>query len=142
MQLLAPFLLAVSAGALPQSSNPSPSETLAPTGTLANSTVPSTHQKRYEDLTLGNFDDPKCAGTHLGTKTTIERKQCIQYTPANKFIDVYWGQSEGQLRFYSSGDCDENNRIKKLDEKLVEKHTCLKVADFTKTVLSVKQHRQ
>lgn len=137
MQLLALFLLSVSAGALPQSSNLSPSETVASTSTLVNSTAPYTHEKRFDDPTLGNFDDPKCHGTHLGTKTTVEGQKCIQFTPTNAFIDIYWGQGEGQLQFYSSNDCDSQHKLKTFLQSTFEDHSCVSVAKFKGTVLSV-----
>ena len=93
MQFLALFLLAVSAGALPQSHTPSPSATLAPTTTLVNTTAPHEHAKRGGDPSIGNFDDPKCKGTHVGNKATLtnEMQDCLQFTPDHPFIDIYWG---------------------------------------------------
>ena len=138
MQLLALFLLAVSAGALPQSENLSPSHTLTPTTTPIHSPAPSTHQKRDHDYpTLGNFDDHKCHGTHLGTKLTVTDIACVQFAATNKYIDIYWGSSLGLLEIYSDGSCGTAKPTKTIYSD-GHGRKCISVAKLGGTVRSVK----
>ena len=140
MQLLALLLLlAVSAGALPQSDNLSPSETPTSTTTPMNSTAPYTHQKRGDNYpTLGNFDDDKCHGTHLGTKITIKDAACVQFAPTNKNIDIYWGDSVGRPQVYSDDHCGATQPLKTITGDNNHARTCASVASLGGTVLSVK----
>ena len=137
MQLLTLFLLAVSAGALPQSQTLSPTATLAPTVDPLNSTKPNMHGRDFEMPTLGNFDDPKCHGTHLGTKATIDvNEDCIKFSPANAYLDIFWGDSNGSLDFYSDDQCSKDHHLKAVGE-VHHSHTCVEVASLGGKVLSV-----
>ena len=126
MQILALFLLAVSAGALPQSSSLSPSETLAPTSTLVNSTMPHMHDKRRGGPTIGNFDNAKCKGEHLGTKVNIPAgDDCVKWQPSNTYIDIYWGDASG-LTFFTDDNCSMNQRVKSVTSG--SSRTCIDLA--------------
>ena len=140
MQLLALFLLAVSAGALPQSRNPSPSATLAPTATLVNTTAPYEHEKRGGDPSIGNFDDPKCQGTHLGDRATLENSMnnCLPFTPANKFVDIYWGySSNARVWTYPDDGCGQMGNTQPMKVISGKSRTCAAVADLGGEVKSV-----
>ena len=98
MQLLALFLLAVSAGALPQSPDP------------VDSTMTHVHEKRLEQVkpSIGNFDDPKCHGKFLGTNSTSSSDitKCFKFTPVGQSIHMYWGSSSGVAWIFSNDHCD------------------------------------
>lgn len=142
MQLLALFLLAVSAGALPQSHNPSPSATLAPTTTtLVNTTAQHEHEKRGGDQSIGNFDDPKCHGTHLGNKATLEEdmNHCLKFTPDHRFVDIYWSSSSNAEPWtYSDDACGgQFGQTAPMEVILGKSRRCVAVADLGGEVKSV-----
>ena len=134
MQFLALFLLAVSAGALPQPPNPSPSVT------LVNTTAPSMFKRKagFEDPTIGNFDDPHCKGTHLGDKLIINvDADCVPFTPKNSHIDIFWGDANPYMYFFSDDVCSNANKIKEIDKSGGQKHKCVKVDSLNGTVKSM-----
>ena len=151
MQILALFLLAVSAGALPQPPDLSPS---APIPTSVNTTAPYMHEKRDDDgydddagtpavkfedpPTIGNFDDHKCHGTHLGTKITINDVGCVKFTPTNKYLDFYFGDSGESLGAFSDDHCGSKKPMKIISPDADQRRICVSVADLGGTVLSVK----
>ena len=126
MQILALFLLAVSAGALPQSSSLSPSATLAPTSTLVNSTTPHMHEKRKGAPTIGDFDNDKCKGEHLGTKIQMPYDStCLAWQPTNNWIDIYWGDGSNMVTFYTDNNCNIDLKVKTLHQGFWESRRCV-----------------
>ena len=87
--------------------------------------------------TIGNFDDTKCQGTHLGTKLTVNvDEDCIQFSPANEYLDIFWGDSNGSLDFYSDDQCSKDHHLKVVSEAH-HSHSCVSVASFGGKVLSL-----
>ena len=121
MQFLAIFLLAVSAGALPQSHTLSPSAT-----TPGNSTESNKHEKRFKYPTLGNFDAKDCQGTHLGDKTTLDDdSKCFPFIAPNTYVDIYWGEGSGVLQFYSDDACSNDHLLHTLSQEGLGSRMCV-----------------
>ena len=115
MRFLFLFLLAVSAGALPQSV--ARSEALKPTILNPNnSTMPNGLFKRDGNTAwVGGFKDPNCQGTHIGEGTHRPKVYAgtgdcyaFELSDGADYVSVYWGTLGGNVRhlsFYSDTGC-------------------------------------
>ena len=118
MQVLALFLLAVGAGALPQSPDHSPSASATTTIPPVNSTAPYMHEKRdpgapiklHGPSTIANFDDDKCGLQQFGDNVTITDTGCVKFHPTNKYLYIYYN-GNGELGFFPDDHCGAKKPI-------------------------------
>ena len=132
MHLLTLFFHALSAGALPPTPDPSPSNS------LVNTTAPTrTLDKRfYDEPTIGNFDDAKCHGKQLGKKASYTAEAtCLPFTPTSQYVDIYWGDSLGEIWAFPNDHCsrDQTTKVKSGGHD----RSCVSVADLGGKVLSL-----
>ncbi|KAL8823853.1 MAG: hypothetical protein Q9191_005500, partial [Dirinaria sp. TL-2023a] len=138
MQLLALFLLAVSAGALPPSRTLQLSEAITPTNTtsLASFTTPHLLGKRGNPW-IGSFNNPKCTGTHIKPdRPELHGSDCTQFQPAGPYVLIYWGDPANRVHevdFYASkkedGSCAGGPLYTALKSPKHE-HTCYSKHDL------------
>ena len=125
MQFFAVFLLlAVSAGALPQASNPAttllpsstPVDTTAVNSMAVNSTAATNIDKRGKDPVVGLFTDMNCAEKHIGDERPIPTA-CTQWKLDWKpqRFKISWHHGPGKVEFFQNDNCvREENFIGKL----------------------------
>ena len=109
MQFLAFFLLlALSAGALPQASDP---DALAPSSTPVNSTASTHIDKRGDDPVIGLFNDKDCHGKHMGheipmtTDCTLFKSTALGATR----FKISWHDGPSKLEFFLNDRCIRND---------------------------------
>lgn len=137
MQVLALFLLAVSAGALPQPSELSPSETLTSTTSIS-STAPEIHARRIAmNPNIKNFEDPQCHGDPIGDELDfLVTPNCQKFTPTNSYFWITWGIGGGHnMSFFSDDHCGQ--LLQNIVQGDHDWHKCIEVANLGKNVGSL-----
>ena len=130
MQFLAFFLLlALSAGALPQASNP---DTLAPSSTPSvDSTAATNIDKRGKDPVIGLFNDPNCQGEHMSEEIPMTTG-CTKFKPNQTypFFKVSWHDGPGKLRLFPNDHCTEEAGSNSLFKVGKHEWMCVEGSDY------------
>ena len=146
MQFLSLILLAMSAGALPQSQPATHPEALTPTTIPSNNALTSRALEKRNTAWIGSFKDQHCQGSHVGEgiyrpKIHEGTKACYPFELQDgvDYINIYWGSGDdviNSLLFYPDPHCKE----KAFHEEPIKSNsewTCLWKGNLNKTVHAV-----